>query len=414
MKKMTTFLMIFLLLGTVMSCQKQEEGPEGLQDLPLKSAELIDADNQFGLELFRKVTDKAEANANTMISPLSISLALTMTYNGAAGETKSEMEKTMKLHGLTTEEINAAHRALVNALRSADPSVQLEIANAIYYDQMLRVREEFVTVNKQYYDAEVTALNFADQASLLTINGWVSEKTRGKIPTILEHLDSDLVMMLLNAVYFNGIWKTPFDEEGTHLRPFRFGNGTTGEVETMSMEGALEYTTNDLFSAVHFPYGKEGFRMTVILPHENRSTGEVIKAMDRDAWRTWMQGFRMEENVEVSLPRFKFDWKMTLNDLLSSMGMTKAFVPHAADFSGMTGNRDLYIGFVIHKTYVDVNEKGTEAAAVTAVGMFTTSMPVEPPAKIRFTVDRPFLFTITEKSTGAILFIGEINAPAYK
>lgn len=414
MKKMTTFLMIFLLLGTVMSCQKQEEVPEGLQDLPLKSAELIDADNQFGLELFRKVTDKAEANANTMISPLSISLALTMTYNGAAGETKSEMEKTMKLHGLTTEEINAAHRALVNALRSADPSVQLEIANAIYYDQMLRVREEFVTVNKQYYDAEVTALNFADQASLLTINGWVSEKTRGKIPTILEHLDSDLVMMLLNAVYFNGIWKTPFDEEGTHLRPFRYGNGTTGEVETMSMEGALEYTTNDLFSAVHFPYGKEGFRMTVILPHENRSTGEVIKAMDRDAWRTWMQGFRMEENVEVSLPRFKFDWKMTLNDLLSSMGMTKAFVPHAADFSGMTGNRDLYIGFVIHKTYVDVNEKGTEAAAVTAVGMFTTSMPVEPPAKIRFTVDRPFLFTITEKSTGAILFIGEINAPAYK
>ncbi len=413
MKKMTTILMIFLLLGTVMSCQRQEEGPDGLQDLPLKSAELIDADNQFGLELFRKVTDKAAANANTMISPLSISLALTMTYNGAAGETKSEMEKTMNLHGLTTGEINAAHRALVNALRSADPSVQLEIANAIYYDHMLRVREEFVTVNKQYYDAEVTALDFADQASLLTINGWVSEKTRGKIPTIIDQLDSDLVMMLLNAVYFNGIWKTPFDEEGTHLKPFRFGNGTSGQVETMSMVGALEYTTNDLFSAVHFPYGKEGFRMTVILPHENKSTGEVIGAMDGDAWRTWMQGFRMEGDVEVSLPRFKFEWKMTLNDLLSSMGMAKAFVPYAADFSGMTGNRDLYIGYVIHKTYVDVNEKGTEAAAVTAVGMFTTSMPVEPPGKIRFTVNRPFLFTITEKSTGAILFIGEINAPAY-
>ena len=410
---MTTILMIFLLLGTVMSCQRQEEGPDGLQDLPLKSAELIDADNQFGLELFRKVTDKAAANANTMISPLSISLALTMTYNGAAGETKSEMEKTMNLHGLTTGEINAAHRALVNALRSADPSVQLEIANAIYYDHMLRVREEFVTVNKQYYDAEVTALDFADQASLLTINGWVSEKTRGKIPTIIDQLDSDLVMMLLNAVYFNGIWKTPFDEEGTHLKPFRFGNGTSGQVETMSMVGALEYTTNDLFSAVHFPYGKEGFRMTVILPHENKSTGEVIGAMDGDAWRTWMQGFRMEGDVEVSLPRFKFEWKMTLNDLLSSMGMAKAFVPYAADFSGMTGNRDLYIGYVIHKTYVDVNEKGTEAAAVTAVGMFTTSMPVEPPGKIRFTVNRPFLFTITEKSTGAILFIGEINAPAY-
>lgn len=414
MKEMTTILMIFLLLGTVMSCQKQEQGPDSLEDLPMKSAELIDADNQFGLELFRKVTDKAAANANTMISPLSISLALTMTYNGAAGETKSEMEKTMNLHGLTTGEINAAHRALVNALRTADPSVQLEIANAIYYDQMLKVREEFVTVNKQYYDAEVTALDFADQASLLTINGWVSEKTRGKIPTIVDQLDSDLVMMLLNAVYFNGIWKTPFKEEGTHMKPFRFGNGTTGEVETMSMEGALEYTSNELFSAVHFPYGKEGFRMTVILPHESRSTGEVIGAMDKDAWRTWMQDFRTEEDVEVSLPRFKFEWKMTLNDLLSSMGMAKAFVPYAADFSGMTGNRDLFIGYVIHKTYVDVNEKGTEAAAVTAVGMFTTSMPVEPPGKIRFTVDRPFLFTITEKSTGAILFIGEINAPAYK
>lgn len=413
MVKMTTLLMVILLAGTVMSCQKQEEGPDGLKELPEKSAQLISADNAFGLELFRKVTEKAGANDNTMISPLSISLALSMTYNGAAGETKSEMEQVLKMSGLTTEQINEAHRALVRALKSADPDVILQIANAIYCEQKLAVREEFVTVNKNFYDAEVHKLDFTAPDALEVINGWVNDKTSGKIPSILDQIDPDLRMILLNAVYFNGIWKNKFDPKGTHELPFRRGDGSSRDVETMSLETSLEYASNDLFSAVHLPYGTGDYQMTVLLPHQNKTTADLIGVLDHEKWTGWMKTFQKKDKVVVQMPRFKFAWEMKLNTILNAMGMEKAFDPYGADFSGMTGQKDLYIGYVIHKSYIDVNENGTEAAAVTTVGMFTTSMPVDPPEKIYFTVDRPFLFAITERSTGAILFIGEMNAPAY-
>lgn len=407
-------VLAFFILLSALSCREhQEEGTDDLKNLPEKSAQLIDADNQFGLELFQKITAEAGVNDNTMISPLSISLALSMTYNGAAGQTKSDMEKTMKLYGLTTEQINKAHKALVEALKSADPEVTLKIANAIYYNHLLKVREEFVTVNQHYYDAEVTSLNFSSVDVLGIINGWVSEKTEGKIPTILEQIDADLVMVLLNAIYFNGKWKSKFGDKDTHSLPFRFGDGSTREVATMSQETALEYTSNDLFSAVHLPYGEGQYQMTILLPNGGKSTADVIDETDNEKWNDWMKDFRMENKVVVKMPRFKFAWEMTLNGILSAMGMASAFTPYVADFSGISNARDLYIGFVIHKTYVDVNENGTEAAAVTAVGVYTTSMPVDPPEKIYFTVDRPFLFAITEKTTGTILFMGEMNAPAY-
>ncbi len=415
--KRTIFPLVFafFFLFSAMSCQEQQnDGVDDLKNLPEKSAQLIDADNQFGLELFRKVAGKAGANDNTMISPLSISLALSMTYNGAAGETKTDMAKALKLNGLTPEQINNSHQALVEALKSADPDVALEIANAIYYDKNLKVQEDFVTLNKKHYDAAVTALDFRSPVEALkTINGWVSEKTHEKIPTIIDQIEPELVMILLNAVYFNGIWKSKFGDKDTHPLPFRHGDGSTKEVATMSQETALEYSSNDLFSAVHLPYGKGQYQMTVLLPNAGKTTSDLMAALDNEKWKDWMGEFRMKEKVVVKMPRFKFSWKMTLNEILSSMGMTSAFTPYVADFSGINGGRDLYIGYVIHKTYVDVNENGTEAAAVTAVGMFTTSMPADPPEKIYFTVDRPFLFAITEKTTGTILFMGEMNAPEY-
>lgn len=405
---------VLLIISTVLvSCQKQEADQESPFDLPEKSAQVIKADNQFGLELFKRVAEKAQVNDNTMISPLSISLALSMTYNGAREETKKEMEHTLKLAGLTTDQINASHKALLTALKSADPDVLLEIANAIFYRQGLQVQKSFIDLNKNFYDAEISALNFDSPSALDIINNWVAGKTRNKIPTILDQIEADLMMVLLNAVYFNGVWKNKFDSDKTHELPFRHGDSSVKNVETMNQETSLEYTKNELFSAVHLPYGKDQFRMTVILPEENRTTGDVISALTIDNWNSWMKGFRTVNKVEVTMPRFKFAWEMKLNDILSAMGMPKAFTPYVADFSGINGSNDLYIGYVKHKTYVDVNENGTEAAAVTAVGMFTTSMPVEDPGKVHFRVDRPFLFTITEKTTGTILFIGEIRAPKY-
>jgi serine protease inhibitor len=259
----------------------------------------------------------------------------------------------------------------------------------------------------------VSSLDFNAPSALNTINGWVATKTRDKIPTIIDSIDPDLVMILLNAIYFNGKWKSKFNEKGTHELPFTFGDGTTKGVAMMNQESTFEYTTNNLFSAVHLPYGKGQYRMTVMLPNTGKTTADVISKFSNDQWNDWMTGFQTREHVVVTMPRFKFSWKMTLNDLLCSMGMPTAFNSQKADFSGIA-DLDLYISFVIHKTYVDVNENGTEAAAVTAVGISVTSMPVNDPPKTYFTVDRPFLFTISEKTTGTILFIGEIKAPEYK
>lgn len=408
-----TALFIFLMSIALVSCQKQESEQENPFDLPQKSAELIEADNAFGLDFFKKVTQQANPNDNTMVSPLSVSLALSMTYNGAEGNTKTEMEKTLRLNGLTTAQINESHKALLAALKSADPDVLLEIANAIYYRQELTVKEQFIATNKNYYDAEVKSLNFDAVDAKDIINQWVAEKTRDKIPEIIDQIDGDLAMILLNAIYFNGIWQYKFDENKTHELPFRHGDGTMKDVATMSQETSLEYYSNDKFSAVHLPYGKGQYRMTVLLPDQDQTTESLIADMTLPNWKGWLKEFRKHDNVVVSMPRFKFAWEMTLNDILATMGMPAAFNPNAADFSGITGGKDLFIGFVKHKTYIDVNENGTEAAAVTAVGMYTTSMPSDIPKKIYFTVDRPFLFVITEKSTGAILFIGEIRAPEY-
>jgi serpin B len=392
---------------------KQDSPPENPFDLPEKSARVIEADNQFGLELFRKVVAEAEPNDNTMISPLSVAIALGMTYNGAAGDTKTEMGKTLKLNGLSADQINMAHKALLSALKKADAEVLLEIANAIYYRQGTLVLESFKSVNRESYDAEISALNFDDPATVNVINNWVAAKTRDKIPTIIDRIDTDLMMILLNAIYFNGTWKYKFDEYKTYELPFRHGDGQWKDVETMNMENSLEYTRNELFSAIHLPYGKGDFNMTVILPGDGQTTGDVMSALTLENWKKWVKGFKKEENVEVTMPRFKFSWEMQLNDILKKMGMPKAFTPYVADFSGINGENNLYVSFVKHKTFVDVNESGTEAAAVTAVGISVTSMPMDPPKKINFRVDRPFIFTITEKNTGTILFIGEIRAPEY-
>ena len=409
----TSLIYILIVILALTSCQKTENGLAEIPNLPEKSAQLINADNAFGLELFSRVASQAEKNTNSTVSPLSVSLALAMTYNGAQGETKTEMEKAMKLSGLSPEQINNSHKALVAALQSGDPQVVLEIANAIYYHQGFTVLPDFVSANRNFYNAEVNSLNFANTAEALeTINGWVAQNTHDKIPTIIDTINPALRMILLNAIYFNGIWKNKFGGRDTHNYPFYFADGTQKDVATMKLETSLEYMSNELFSAVNLPYGKGQFQMIVLLPNEGKTTKNLISELKMDNWQKWMKSFEAAKPVVVNMPRFKFSWGLKLNDILQSMGMNQAFVKETANFSGISGGKDLYIGYVIHKTYIDVNENGTEAAAVTAVGMFTTSVG-EPDLRKYFTVNRPFLFAITEKTTGAILFIGEVTNPEY-
>lgn len=412
MKTLFTIIIAFTLCAFC-SCQSDDLNKDENKTIILdeKSAQLIEADNEFGLEIFQKIRKESDKE-NIMISPLSISVAFAMAYNGADSDTKTEMEKAMKLNGLTTEQINNSYKMLIKSLQSLDKDVVFEIANAIFYADGFSVKPDFLNINKTIYNAEVEKLNFSSPASVDKINAWVTEKTHDKITKIIEQLNPLDRMVLLNAIYFNGIWTNKFDEKGTHNLSFTKSNGTTIEVPMMKKEEKLDYTTNSLFSAIKMPYGNGQYNMVVMLPATGKTSQSVIDALSISNWKNWMNEFETKDPVVVTMPRFKFAFEIKLNNVLKQMGMNKAFEPLVADFSKIS-ETDLYISSAVHKSFIDVNENGTEAAAVTSITFTTTSAGNEPPKTI-FYVDKPFVFAITEKDTDAILFIGEVNHPEYE
>jgi serine protease inhibitor len=410
---MKTFSLLIAFLSIFLTgCNLPEDSADDYTELKVseKTAHLIDAENQFGFEIFQKIYLAETSEENIMISPLSISIALAMTYNGAREETKTAMEKTLKVYGLTAQDINESYFSLVNSLKSLDEKVLLEIANAIYYRNDFVVEHEFISTNKYYYDASVAALDFgAQQQALETINGWVKEKTHNKIESIIDQITPNNVMFLLNAIYFKGVWQKEFNEKGTESLPFTTGEGERIETETMQRTDTLPYTSNELFSAVQLAYGKGNYNMFIFLPKPNKSLEEIINLLDQENWNTWMNSFSVVQNVDIKFPRFKYEYEITLNDVLSNMGMSVAFTG-AADFTGINRQGGLLIDYVKHKSFIEVNEEGTEAAAVTVVAIDRTS--AGGPERPQFIVNKPFFYAITEKSTGAVLFMGTVKNPA--
>jgi serine protease inhibitor len=412
MMKTIISLLIAFFLTSFSSCQKDDEKPDGKKYIHLdeKSAQLVEADNAFGLELFKKIREESDKE-NLMISPLSVSVALAMAYNGAEGDTKTEMEETLKLNGLTTEQINASYQKLIDALQSLDEKVVFEIANAIFYAEGFSVKPDFLDINQTIYDAEVEGLNFISKLAVEIINDWVAEKTHDKIEKIIDQLSPLDRMVLLNAIYFYGTWTNAFDEEGTHNLIFNRKDGTKPEIAMMSKLEKLPYASNNLFKAVKMPYGIGQYNMVILLPVGGNDSQDIIDALSITNWKSWMESFEITDRVSITMPRFKYAFEISLNDVLKQLGMPKAFIPGIADFSGIS-DENLYISEAIHKSYIDVNETGTEAAAVTALVFAVTSVGDEPPV-IPFYVDRPFVYAITENDTGAILFIGEVSNPEY-
>ncbi|MBN2480750.1 MAG: serpin family protein [Bacteroidales bacterium] len=406
----TIISMIIVMMVTCFSCEKADDPlqPGKKINITKTTGEIIAADNAFGLELFQKVIAGDADAENIFISPTSVALALAMTYNGADGETKTAMESTLKKSGFTVDEINTSYKSLIAALVSVDPKVLLEIANSIWYRQEFSVLPEFVTVNQEYYDAEVSALNFAMPSAPDVINNWVADKTHDKITEIIREIPGDAVMYLINAIYFKGIWFYEFDEENTDDDIFYLNGGTLIDVPFMEQEATLQYLSNELFSMIELPYGQGNYNMIVMLPHANHTTDEVVASLTPENWDNWLN-MMTEQKVLVKLPKFKFEYKNLLNDELAAMGMEVAFTDQA-DFSKINALEDLFISKVIHKSFVEVNEEGTEAAAVTAVEISLTSVGPEPDYTL-FKADRPFLFAIREKDTGAIIFIGRVQNP---
>ena len=391
-------------LGT--SCSQDIVSPEF--DYTLKSAKVIETNNEFGLELLKTVLD-AEEEANVMISPTSVSIALGMAYNGAETTTRDAFEEVLNYEGLTREEVNEITKELIHVLVTNVNGNLLEIANSMWYDEEFPVEPEFISLNSHYFDAEVNELDFGSADAVRTINDWVKAKTHGKIEEIIDSIDPDVMMILINAIYFNCVWDVEFDPDDTQRANFYNEDGSRfGDVDMMQLKSTLKVAKNESFSAVELPYKNGKFSMLLFLPSEESSVDQLVQELDGATWLSWIESFQEKEDFTVYMPRFEFDFERSLKEDLKAMGLDIPFTDEA-DFSGISPI-PLFIADVIHKTYIKVNEEGTEAAAVTAVVMQATSIGAYKVLRL----DRPFLFAITEKSSKSILFMGKVAEPTYK
>jgi serine protease inhibitor len=403
----------FLLITSifVISCENSSTNPDSpkvLRDLTIAEKQLTEADNHFGLKLFRKMVAESN-NDNIFISPLSVSMALGMTWNGSAGTTREAMTDVLEYGDLTAEEINQSYKNLLDLLQQADDQVLFQIANSIWYREGFSVLDVFLNTNKTYFDAVVRSLDFNRSDAADIINDWVSDKTNDKIKNIIKPpIDPLTVMFLINAIYFKGSWTYEFNKNDTKSEPFFISTDNQIECQMMSHKCEHDYFANDLFQAVDLPYGDGNFRMAVILPNYAVDIDSVIKSMDNATWNSWQNQFEKTE-INLFLPKFKLEYEISLVDVLSLLGMGVAFTPGIADFTNINPDGNLYISKVKHKTFIDVNEEGTEAAAVTVVEITLSCVGDE----IEMRVNRPFIVVLHEQNTGTILFIGKIVQPEY-
>ena len=395
--------------GALASCGESFGPIEGLpRELSIAEGKLVDADNRFAFKLFREVATQEDDGSNVFLSPLSVGMALGMTYNGAAGTTREAMQQTLELDGMTIQEVNEAYQGLIALLKNLDPRVEFTLANSIWYRDGVPIVPDFVDRNQQYFDAQVTALDFSDPGAADVINGWVNDQTRGKIPDIVDPPINPLTFMfLINAIYFKGDWTYQFDKDLTRSEPFLLSDGSQTTVPMMSQSDEIpirvfrdgEHTVVDLF------YGGQAFSMTIVVPDDAASISTLAQNLTDTQWHSWTIDLDSTESF-VSIPKFTLEYEIELNAVLEALGMELAFTPGAADFTNMVATGGAYIEKVKHKTFVEVNEEGTEAAAVTSVEMGLTSAP--PVVRI----DRPFLFAIRENYSGTILFMGKIVDPS--
>jgi len=401
--------LLILSLGILTSCETIEPGPKEPKKVELnkKAAEILQADRQFAFELFKEVHGLSDAD-NLMISPLSTSYALGMTLNGANGTTKDAFREVLHFENLSDQEVNESYQDLMAQLVTLDDQVQFSIANSIWYKLGYNVLEDFIATNQEYFDAAVEELDFSDPGAKDIINGWIEEKTNDKIQDMLDYIPVDAVMYLINAIYFNATWKYQFDPEETIEDNFRLEGGGTHRCDFMQIEGAFNYTSQEAFTAVELPYGDSAFSMVVLLPKPGVNMAALVAALNGESWDSWMNA-SYPANLLVQLPKFKYEYKLLLNDPLIDLGLGIAF-NESADFSNITPGGGIFISRVIHQTFIDVNEEGTEAAAATIVEMIETSEPSGPEL---FRADKPFLYMIKENSTGVLLFMGKVGKPEH-
>lgn len=406
-----SILSFFSILAIApMACQdssdvQKEESRQNLNFTP-KEEQKLAQDNEFTFNLFSEALSNLGDDDNIVMSPVSASLALAMVNNGAKGETKAAINQALQFDGFTDEEVNTYYQKIIQVLPDLDPNTTLDIANSIWYRQGFSALPSFLDMNQNYYNAEVSALDFNSPTASDQINDWVKSSTNNKIPSIIDEISADMVMYLINAIYFKGDWQEKFDPADTRQMPFTRSNGSDLQTDFMNIQEKFNIVQNADVQGIELPYGNGQFSMFVLRPTDNADLSGFIKKFDDSDFLASVYGGFSKRETNLFLPKFKFAYENTLNDELEKMGMGIAFTDRA-DFTGIA-DESLMLSEVKQKAFIEVNEEGTEAAAVTGVGVSVTSMPIIQTLKF----DKPFFFFIRENNCGLILFTGAVNDPS--
>lgn len=382
----------------------------GSQPAAYEKAALARAQERFGLKLLNELVDE-KPGANVFISPLSVMTCLSMARVGAAGQTEAGMARVLELGELSRDGANRSVGTQLRELAAADKGVTLTVANSAWARRGVKFQKAFLAANRTHYSAQVSVLDFARRDAVGKINGWVKQQTRGLIPEIVSSIDPADVLFLINAVYFKGRWAVPFEKRMSHEEWFHSAGGDSAKRMMMMRSDRMDYLGHKLFDAVRLPYGSGRLQMYVFVPRERDGIDALLAELTPVNWSTWLNSF-YEASGELTMPRFKFDYEANLNRSLGRLGMAAAFSPNAADFSAMVKRPvRVFISEVKHKSFVEVNEEGTEAAAVTSTKVAMTSIVPQPHERFTVRADHPFLVAIRDEGTGALLFLGIVHDP---
>ena len=366
------------------------------------------ADNAFGFALLKAV-QKEEPHGNVVLSPVSAALDLAIALNGASGTTATEMQKALMLEGLDLGAVNSANAELIKILRTPTQNVTLSVWDSLWTDsRRVKLHADFVAEAQRSYDAQVEDLDFSKPDAPAYINGWVDKATHGKIPKVIESIDPNQVALLLNAIYFKGEWSKKFDKSATHDGSFTLANGSAVTVPRMAQNATFDYFATADVQAIRLPYDKGDLAMDVFLPSKTSSLSAFEGTLTQANWNAWQGRFSAQEGT-IELPRFELKNTYDLNGPLQSLGMVQAFNPNEAEFAKMADRR-VSISQVKQLTYLKVDEEGSEAAAVTSIGIVAMAVRQTPPP-FHMIVDRPFLCAIEDRRSHALLFIGAIYNP---
>ncbi len=359
------------------------------------------ASNQFAFDFLKELEAYENPQKNYFVSPLSLNMALGMLLNGASTSSEEEILKTLRMQNVDRTELNKAYSTLIKNLPTTDPKVTNLIANSIWQEKTFATHQSFLDILKDTFAAEIYTEDFSDAKTLTKINNWASENTKGKVPKILEEISADQVMFLINALYFKGDWANQFDKNQTEKRIFN-GLSRTAEVDMMYKKDTFKFAENPDFKLLELPYGNGAYSMVLLLPNE-KDLNTLIKSLNPSILANTEQSLSTQK-VTLMLPKFSMSYSIKLNEILEKMGMPTLFTS-GADLSKISPPAGkLVVGFVKQDTYVGIDEVGTEAAAVTTIGIELTSAPMNP----EFVCDKPFLFLIRENTSGTVQFIGKI------